>query len=47
MRPAVMTPIQKASVFTQTDVAWVGAQSVTRRQSPTAFITRGTVPSVS
>ena len=44
---AVRTPIQKASVSTQTDVSWVGAQPVTRKQRPTDYATGMPVPSVS
>ena len=44
---AVKTPIQSTSVCTQTDVSWVGAQPVTRKQRPAASVTSRLVPSVS
>ena len=40
-------PIQCTSVCTQTDVSWVGAQPVTRKQRPAASVTIRPVPSVS
>ena len=40
-------PIQNTSVCTQTDVSWVGAQPVTRKQRPAASVTSRPVPSVS
>ena len=40
-------PTQCTSVCTQTDVSWVGAQSVTRKQRPAASVTIRPVPSVS
>ena len=40
-------PIQRASIFTQTDVSWVGAQPVTRKQRPAASVTSRPVPSLS
>ena len=33
---AIRAPIQNASVCTNTDVSWVGAQPVTRKQRPAA-----------
>ena len=44
---AIRAPIQNASVCTQTDVLWVGAQSVTRKQRPAAPVNSRSVPSVS
>ena len=40
-------PIQCTSVCTQTDVSWVGAQPVTRKQRPSASVAIRPVPSVS
>ena len=40
-------PIQCTSVCTQTDVSWVGAQHVTRKQRPAASVIARPVPSVS
>ena len=40
-------PIQCTSVCTQTDVSWVGAKPVTRKQRPAASVTIRPVPSVS
>ena len=40
-------PIQFTSVCTQTDMSWVGAQPVTRKQRPAASVTIRPVPSVS
>ena len=40
-------PIQCTSVCTQTDVSWVGAQPVTRKQRPAASVTSRPVPYVS
>ena len=40
-------PIQCTSVCTQTDMSWVGAQPVTRKQRPAASVTIRPVPSVS
>ena len=40
-------PIQCTSVRTQTDVSWVGAQPVTRKQRPAASVTIRPIPSVS
>ena len=40
-------PIQCTSVCTQTDVSWVGAQPVTRKQHSAASVTIRPVPSVS
>ena len=34
---ATKAPIQSSSVCTQTDVSWVGPQSVTQRQRPAAL----------
>ena len=39
--------IQCTSACTQTDVSWVGAQPVTRKQPPAASVTIRPVPSVS
>ena len=39
-------PIQCTLVCTQTDVSWVGAQPVTRKQRPAASVTIRPVPSV-
>ena len=39
--------IQCTSVCTQTDMSWVGAQPVTRKQRPAASVTSRPVPSVS
>ena len=44
---AAKPPIQGTSVCTQTDVSWVGAQPVTRKQRPAASVTSRPVPSVS
>ena len=44
---AIRAPIQNASVCTQTDVSWVGAQPVTRKQRPAAPVNSRSVPSVS
>ena len=44
---AAKAPIQNTSVCTQTDVSWVGAQPVTRKQRPAASVTSRPVPSVS
>ena len=44
---ATKAPTQCTSVCTQTDVSWVGAQSVTRKQRPAASVTSRPVPSVS
>ena len=44
---AIRAPIQSASVCTQTDVSWVGAQPVTRKKRTAAPVTSGPVPSVS
>ena len=44
---AAKTPIQSTSVCTQTDVSWIGAQPVTRKQRPAASVTSRPVPSVS
>ena len=44
---AIRAPIQNASVSTQTDVSWVGAQPVTRKQRPAAPVNSRSVPSVS
>ena len=44
---AAKTLIQSISVCTQTDVSWVGAQPVTRKQCPAASVTSRPVPSVS
>ena len=44
---ATKAPIQSTSVCTQSDVAWVGAQPVTRKQHPAASVTSRPVPSVS
>ena len=44
---ATKAPIQCTSVCTQTDVSWVGAQSVTRKQRPVASVNSRPVPSVS
>ena len=44
---ATNAPIQSSSVCTQTDVSWVGAQPVTRRQRLAASSTSRPVPSVS
>ena len=43
---ATKTPTQCTSVCTQTDVSWVGAQPVTRKQRPAAYVTSMPVPSV-
>ena len=43
----IRAPIQNASVCTQTDVSWVGAQPVTRVQRPAAPVNSRSVPSVS
>ena len=40
-------PIQCTSVCTQTDMSWVGAQPITRKQRPAASVTIRPVPSVS
>ena len=40
-------PIQTTSVCTHTDVSWVWAQPVTRKQRPAASVTSRSVPSVS
>ena len=40
-------PSQCTSVCTQTDVSWVGAQPVMRKQRPAASVTSRPVPSVS
>ena len=40
-------PIQSTSVCIQTDVLWVGAQPVTRKQRPAASVISRPVPSVS
>ena len=44
---AAKTSIQSTLVCTQTDVSWVGAQPVTRKQRPAASVTSRPVPSVS
>ena len=44
---ATKAPTQCTSVCTQTDVSWVGAQPVTRKQRPAASVTSRPVPSVS
>ena len=44
---ATRAPIQCTSVCTQTDMSWVGAQPVTRKQRPAAAVTSRPVPSVS
>ena len=44
---ATKAPTQCTSVCTQTDVSWVGAQPVTRKQRPPASVTSRPVPSVS
>ena len=44
---AAKTPIQNTAVCTQTDVSWVGAQYVTRKQRAAASVTSRSVPSVS
>ena len=44
---AAKTQIQSTSVCTQTDVSWVGAQPVTRKQRPAASVTSRPFPSVS
>ena len=44
---AAKAPIQSTSVCIQTDVSWVGAQPVTRKQRPAASVTRWPIPSVS
>ena len=36
---ATKAPIQRTSICTQTDVSWVGAQPVTRKQRPAASVT--------
>ena len=43
---AIRAPIQNASVCTQTDVSWVGAQPVTRKHRPAAPVNSRSVPSV-
>ena len=43
---AAKSPIQSTSVCTQTDVSWIGAQPVTRKQRPAASVTSRPVPSV-
>ena len=44
---AAKTPIQSTSVCTQTDVSWVGAQPVTRKQRPAASVASRPVTSIS
>ena len=44
---AIRAQIQNASVCTQTDLSWVGAQPVTRKQRPAAPVNSRSVPSVS
>ena len=44
---ATKAPIQCTAVSTQTDMSWVGAQPVTRKQRPAASVTSRPVPSVS
>ena len=44
---ATKAPIQSTSVCPQTNVLWVVAQPVTRKQCPTASVTSRPVPSVS
>ena len=44
---ATKAPTQCTSVCTQTDVSWVVAQSVTRKQRPAASVTNRPVSSVS
>ena len=44
---ATKAPTQCTSVCTHTDVLWVGAQPVTRKQRPAASVTSRPVPSVS
>ena len=44
---AAKTPIQSTLVCTQTDVSWIGAQPVTRKQRPAASVTSRPIPSVS
>ena len=41
---AIRVPTQSATVCTQTDVSWVGAQPVTREQRPTAPVNSKPVP---
>ena len=43
---AAKAPIQSASLCTQTDVSWFGAQPVTRKQRSAASVTSRPVPSV-
>ena len=43
---ATKAPIQSPSLYTQTDVSWVGAQPIIRKQRPAASFTSSPVPSV-
>ena len=43
MREPIRAPIQNASVCTQTDVSWVGAQPVTRKQRPAAPVSKWSI----
>ena len=44
---APKAPIRRTSICTQTDVSWVGAQLVTRKQHPAASVTSRPLPSIS